>query len=95
MLFLGQFPMKIEHIPGETNVIADLLSRIPEYSGYVNGSLREPVDVDIPDQYFESSEPPSLIATPITLRRGKILLETPVVRQRGSQKIKSDSFKRT
>jgi len=26
MLFLGQFPMKIEHIPGETNIIADLLS---------------------------------------------------------------------
>jgi hypothetical protein len=31
MLFLEQFPM-IEHIPGETNVIADLLSGIPEYS---------------------------------------------------------------
>jgi len=26
MLFLRQFPMKIEHIPGETNIIADLLS---------------------------------------------------------------------
>jgi len=42
MLFLDQFSMKIEHILGETNVIADLLSRIAEYSGYIKGSLREP-----------------------------------------------------
>jgi hypothetical protein len=90
MLFLGQFPMKIEHIPGETNVIADLLSRILEYSGYVNGSLREPVDVEIPNQEFESPEsPPSLAAAPITLRRGKVLLETPVVRRRTTQKGKT------
>jgi hypothetical protein len=99
MLFLGQFPMKIEHIPGETNVIADLLSRIPEYSGYVNGSLREPVDVEIPNQEFESPEsspesPPSLTAAPITLMRGKVLLETPVVRHRTPQKLKSDRIRR-
>jgi RNase H-like domain found in reverse transcriptase len=54
MLFLGQFPMKIEHIPGETNVIADLLSRIPEYSGYVSGSLHEPVD-ELPRQRIRSN----------------------------------------
>ena len=89
MLFLNQFPMKIEHIPGETNVIADLLSRIPEYSGYVSGSLREPVDVDVPDQDFESPVAPSLIAAPITLRRGKVLLETPVVRRRTTQQNKT------
>ena len=86
MLFLGQFPMKIEHIPGQTNIIADLLSRIPEYSGYVSGSLHEPVDIDVPDQDFESSTLPPLIAAPITLRRGKILLETPVVRRRNRRK---------
>ena len=85
MLFLGQFPMKIEHIPGETNVIADLLSRIPEYSGYISGSLSEPVDVELPDQEFESSTPPLPLAAPITLRRGKVLLETPVTRRRGPQ----------
>jgi hypothetical protein len=56
MLFLGQFSMKIEHMPGEMNVIADLLSRILEYSGYVSGSLKEPVDVEVPDQDFVDHE---------------------------------------
>ena len=86
MLFLGQFPMTIEHIPGETNVIADLLSRIPEYSGYRPGSLGEPIDVDVPDQEFGSPAPPQFLAAPITLRRGKVLLDKPVVRRRGPQK---------
>jgi hypothetical protein len=63
--------MEIEYIPGETNVIADLVSRIPEYSGYVAGSLHEPVSVDVPDQDFESRTLPSLMAAPTTLRRGR------------------------
>ena len=85
MLFLGQFPIKIEHISDKMNVIADLLSRILEYSGYINGSLRESVNIDISDQYFESSEFLSLVTVPIILRREKILLETSVIhRRRGS-----------
>jgi hypothetical protein len=85
MLVLGQFPMKIEHIPGETKVITDLLSRIQEYSIYVFGSLLETVDVDVPDQDFESPVPTPLISSPITLRRWKLLLDTPVPRRRGPQ----------
>ena len=89
MLFLSQFAMKIEHIPGPTNTIADLLSRIPEYSGYVKGSLQEPVDVDLPDQQFDSPASTPLSAAPITLRRGKVLLDTPVRRQRGRKSRKN------
>src|SRR5947207_13959901 len=95
MLFLGQFPMKIEHIPGETNIIADLLSRISEYSGYVSGSLHEPVDVDVPDHDFESPALPPLIVAPITLRRGKVLLETPAVHRRTTQQKKSATSDRS
>ena len=96
--FLSQFHMKIEHIPSETNVIADLLSRIPECSGYVAGSLREPTEIDVPDHNFDTPPPhlPPLITSspvlaPITLRRGKVLLETPVVRRRGTQQRKPTS----
>ena len=47
--------MKIEYILDEMNVIMDLLSRISEYSGYVNKSLCEFMNVDVFDQDFEFS----------------------------------------
>jgi hypothetical protein len=74
MLFLDQFLMKVEYISGETNVIADLLSRIPECSGYVGESLGESVNIDVSDQDFESLAFPLLIAISSTIRREKILL---------------------
>ena len=74
--------MKIEHIPGNTNVIEDLLSRIPEYAGYVKGSLDEAQDVDVPEQSFEQPGDPLLRVAPITLRRGKVLLEQPAIQRR-------------
>src|SRR5439155_21269541 len=79
ILFLNQFQMKIEHIPGNTNVIADLLSRIPEYA---KGSLDEAQDVDIPEQSFEQPGDPLLRVAPITVRRGKVLLEQPAIQRR-------------
>jgi hypothetical protein len=43
--------MEIIHLPRKKNIIADLLSRIPERSIYVANSLEFiPDSVDIPDQ---------------------------------------------
>lgn len=81
MLFLDQFSMKIEYILDEINVIMDLLSRISEYSGYVNKSLREFVNVDVFDQHFES-ESLSLIAASIIIKRRKILLKILIIYRR-------------
>jgi hypothetical protein len=92
VIFLNQFQMEIVHLPGKKNIIADLLSRIPERSTYVANSLEfVPDSVDIPDQNNfpgPPAAPPAPPAPPaaaaITLRRGKVLLETPAIRKRPS-----------
>jgi transposase InsO family protein len=91
VIFLNQFQMNIVHLPGKKNIIADLLSRIPERSSYVADTLQYvPDSVDIPEQNtfpsmsatLPSTTPPPPEAAAITLRRGKVLLEKPAIRKR-------------
>ena len=50
IVFLNQFQMDIQHLPGKKNIIADLLSRIAEQTGYKNGALTEvPDSTDFPE----------------------------------------------
>jgi transposase InsO family protein len=76
MTYLSKFDMKFEFLPGKKNIIADLLSRIAERSTYQH---------DLP--YLEESDEhdDSMLAA-IQLRRGKTLLETPVINKRPKKK---------
>ena len=72
MTYLSKFDMKFEFIPGKKNIIADLLSRIAERSTYKH---------DLP--YLSEDDEESAIAA-IQLRRGKTLLEVPLIKKRTS-----------
>lgn len=69
MTYLSTFDMKFEFLPGKRNIIADLLSRIAERSTYRH---------DLP--YLDESDETAVAA--MQLRRGKTLLEAPVIKTR-------------
>jgi hypothetical protein len=72
MTYLSTFDMKFEFLPGKRNIIADLLSRIAERSTYQH---------DLP--YLDESDETAVAA--MQLRRGKTLLETPLIKTRSSK----------
>jgi hypothetical protein len=70
MTYLSKFDMHFEFLPGKKNIIADLLSRIAERSTYQH---------DLP-YLEESDEIDDSMLGAIQLRRGKILLDKPLIK---------------
>jgi hypothetical protein len=71
VLYLSKFDITWEFVPGKKNIIADLLSRIAERSTYRH---------DLPVLEEDDSH-----LGAIQLRRGKVLLEQPVLKKRPSR----------
>jgi hypothetical protein len=68
VLYLSKFDITWEFVPGKKNIIADLLSRVAERSTYRH---------DLPVLEEDDSH-----LAAIQLRRGKVLLEKPVLKKR-------------
>jgi hypothetical protein len=75
MTYLSKFDMHFEFLPGKKNIIADLLSRIAERSTYQH---------NLP-YLEESDERDDSMLGAIQLRRGKVLLEKPVIKKRSER----------
>jgi RNase H-like domain found in reverse transcriptase/Integrase zinc binding domain/Chromo (CHRromatin Organisation MOdifier) domain len=82
MTYLSTFDIKFEFLPGKRNIIADLLSRIAERSTYQH---------DLP--YLEESDETAVAA--MQLRRGKTLLETPLINTRSHKSAPQSAAKPT
>jgi hypothetical protein len=76
MTYLSKFDMHFEFLPGKKNIIADLLSRIAERSTYQH---------NLP-YLEESDELDDSMLGAIQLRRGKVLLEKPVIKKRSTER---------
>ena len=75
MTYLSKFDMHFEFLPGKKNIIADLLSRIAERSTFQH---------NLP-YLEESDELTDSMLGAIQLRRGKVLLEKPLIKKKSKR----------